>query len=64
LLALAVRRTSIGLLVFVFTNYVYTFSIYSAFESELADVIPVIHTQINGCRIVGRISAGKFCEIT
>jgi len=32
---------------------------YSVFESELADVIPVIHTQINGCRIVGRISAGN-----
>lgn len=32
---------------------------YSVFEGELADVIPVIHTSIAGCRIVGRLSVGK-----
>jgi len=32
---------------------------YSVFESELADHIPVIHTSIAGCRIVGRLTAGN-----
>lgn len=32
---------------------------YSVFESELADVIPVLHTSIAGCRIVGRLTAGN-----
>lgn len=32
---------------------------YSIFESELADHIPVIHTTIAGCRIVGRLTAGN-----
>lgn len=29
------------------------------FEAELSDVIPVIHTSINGCRIIGRLTAGN-----
>ena len=33
---------------------------YSAFESELADVIPIVHTTIGGTRIVGRLTAGKL----
>jgi translation initiation factor 6 len=32
---------------------------YSAFESELGDVIPIVHTSIAGTRIVGRMTAGK-----
>ncbi|KAI9140366.1 eukaryotic translation initiation factor 6 [Paraphysoderma sedebokerense] len=32
---------------------------YSVFESELADVIPVIHTSIAGTRIIGRLTAGN-----
>lgn len=32
---------------------------YSVFESELADVIPVIHASIAGCRIVGRLTAAN-----
>ena len=32
---------------------------YSVFESELADVIPVVHTSIAGTRIVGRLTAGN-----
>lgn len=32
---------------------------YSVFESELADHIPVIHTTIAGCRIIGRMTAGN-----
>lgn len=31
---------------------------YSAFESELGDVIPIVHTSIGGTRIVGRLTAG------
>jgi translation initiation factor 6 len=31
----------------------------SVFESELADVIPVVHASIAGCRIVGRLTAGN-----
>lgn len=31
---------------------------YSAFETELADQIPVIKTSIAGCRFVGRVTAG------
>lgn len=32
---------------------------YSVFESELADHIPVIHTSIAGCRILGRLCVGN-----
>lgn len=32
---------------------------YSVFESELADVIPVVHTSIGGTRIIGRLTAGN-----
>ncbi|VDN34434.1 unnamed protein product [Gongylonema pulchrum] len=33
--------------------------IFSVVESELADVIPVIHCSIAGTRIVGRVTAGN-----
>ncbi|KAJ1975387.1 Eukaryotic translation initiation factor 6 [Dimargaris verticillata] len=32
---------------------------YSTFESDLGDVIPVIHTSIAGTRIIGRLTAGN-----
>jgi translation initiation factor 6 len=32
---------------------------HSVYESELADVIPVVHTSIAGTRIVGRLTAGN-----
>eukprot|EP00842_Homolaphlyctis_polyrhiza_P001007 jgi/Hompol1/1907/HPOL_000222-RA len=32
---------------------------YSVFESELADVIPIIHTTIAGTRIIGRLTVGN-----
>jgi translation initiation factor 6 len=32
---------------------------YSAFESELADVIPVVKTSIGGTRIIGRLCVGN-----
>lgn len=32
---------------------------YSVFEGELADVIPVVHTSIAGCRIIGRLTVGN-----
>lgn len=32
---------------------------YSAFESELADVIPIVHTSVGGTRIVGRLTVGN-----
>ncbi|KAI8847706.1 eukaryotic translation initiation factor 6 [Chytridium lagenaria] len=32
---------------------------YSVFESELADVIPVVHTSIAGTRIIGRLTVGN-----
>ena len=32
---------------------------YSIFESELADTIPVIHTSIAGCRIIGRLTVAN-----
>jgi translation initiation factor 6 len=31
---------------------------YSTFESELSQVIPVIHTTIAGTRIIGRLTCG------
>ena len=31
---------------------------FKVFETELADHIPVVYTTLNGCRIVGRLSAG------
>ena len=33
---------------------------YSAFESELGDVIPIVHTSIGGTRIIGRLTAGAI----
>ncbi|KAJ1540927.1 Eukaryotic translation initiation factor 6, partial [Nowakowskiella sp. JEL0078] len=32
---------------------------YSVFESELGDVIPVVHTSVAGTRIIGRLSVGN-----
>lgn len=32
---------------------------YSVFEGELTDTIPVIHTSIAGCRIIGRLTVGN-----
>ncbi|GFY60274.1 eukaryotic translation initiation factor 6 [Trichonephila inaurata madagascariensis] len=32
---------------------------YSVFEGELSDAIPVIHTSIAGCRIIGRMCVGN-----
>ncbi|XP_021911239.1 eukaryotic translation initiation factor 6-2-like [Carica papaya] len=32
---------------------------YSAFEAELADVIPVVKTSIGDTRIIGRLCAGN-----
>lgn len=32
---------------------------YSIFEGELADTIPVVHTSIAGCRIIGRLCVGN-----
>jgi len=32
---------------------------YSAFEAELGDVLPIVHTSIGGTRIVGRLTAGN-----
>ncbi|KAJ2136853.1 Eukaryotic translation initiation factor 6 [Coemansia sp. RSA 678] len=32
---------------------------YSVFESELSDVVPVIHISIAGTRIIGRLTAGN-----
>jgi len=32
---------------------------YSAFESELGDIIPIVHTSIGGTRIIGRLTAGN-----
>ena len=33
--------------------------IYSVFESELGDVIPVVHASIAGTSIIGRLTAGN-----
>lgn len=42
------------------SNHVLRFAVpFSVFESELADVIPVVHTSIAGCRIIGRLSVGN-----
>ena len=35
------------------------FCISSVFEGELAETIPVIHTDIGGIRIIGRMIVGK-----
>jgi translation initiation factor 6 len=32
---------------------------YSVFESELSDVIPLVHTSIGGNRIIGRLCVGN-----
>jgi translation initiation factor 6 len=33
--------------------------LFSVFESELAEVMPVIFTSIAGCRVIGRLTAGR-----
>lgn len=35
-------------------------SLHSVFESELGDVIPVLHATIAGTRCIGRLTAGKM----
>lgn len=32
---------------------------YSIFEGELSDTIPVVHTSVGGCRIIGRLCIGN-----
>nr|XP_054748174.1 eukaryotic translation initiation factor 6-like [Lytechinus pictus] len=32
---------------------------YSLFEAELGDAVPVVHSSIDGCRIIGRLTAGN-----
>jgi len=32
---------------------------YSVFEAELADIVPVVHASIAGCRIIGRLTVGN-----
>ncbi len=32
---------------------------YSTFETELDEVVPVVHTSIAGCRILGRLTVGN-----
>jgi hypothetical protein len=39
------------------------FCIFSVFERELSDIIPVVHTSIAGCRIIGRLSVGMYDNI-
>ena len=34
-------------------------SFYSVFEGELSDVIPVVHSSVAGCRIIGRLTTGN-----
>lgn len=38
---------------------VFLLGMCSVFESELADVIPVVKTSIGGTRIIGRLCAGE-----
>lgn len=59
-----VRKTFTGKKVYIiiFNNNVVLslwFIYCSVFESELADTIPVIHTSVAGCRIIGRLTVGK-----
>lgn len=37
--------------------------ISSVFEGELADIIPVVHASIAGCRVIGRMCVGKACAV-
>ena len=34
--------------------------IFSVFEGELSDAIPVVYSSIGGCRIVGRLCVGEY----
>lgn len=33
--------------------------LFSVFEAELAETIPVVHASIAGCRIIGRLTVGN-----
>lgn len=47
----------------IFSNLDYSM-LFSVFESELSDTIPVIHTSVAGCRIIGRLTVGKLMNKT
>ena len=36
-----------------------TQKLFSTFEAELSDTMPIVHTSINGCRIIGRLTTGN-----
>ena len=52
------RLTFILLLTFLISFFL-SLSL-QVFEGELADKIPVIHTSIAGCRIIGRLCVGMY----
>ena len=42
----------------MYSMQMHVFCLYSTFESELADAIPIVKTSIGGTRIIGRLCAG------
>lgn len=44
---------------FLHSSLNYFFLSCSTFEGELADVIPVVHASLAGCRILGRMCVGN-----
>ncbi len=44
-------------------NFVTFLSFSSVFEGELSDVIPVVHTSVAGCRIIGRLTVGAHAFV-
>ena len=47
----------------LFSVYLKFYFIFSVFEGELADTVPVVHVSLAGCRIIGRMCVGMltFC---
>ena len=53
-----VTKTTVNALLKLLLDVSYL--LYSIFEGELAENIPVIHTAMAGCRIIGRMCVGEF----
>lgn len=53
------RKRKQRLLLAQFREFFFLLGMCSVFESELADVIPVVKTSIGGTRIIGRLCAGE-----
>lgn len=54
------KQDNMHLMWFLFFIFVFIFSV---FEGELSETIPVVHASIAGCRIIGRMCVGRWLGV-